>query len=81
MWDEKKEFMLSSKYQPLDIGNGETGYGNAMTKDTSLSCTYVSNSSRASCGTLSSRGTSPTPSSRGTTPPKKWLDSKENMAD
>ena len=73
MWDENKDFILSSKYQPLDIGTGETGFSSSITEDTS---SFKSSGTAPSCGTSNCN-----PSSKRTSPLKKCIEPKENLAD
>ena len=46
IWDEKKNFILSSKYQPLEIGSGETGFTSPLTDEISFANTNATASSR-----------------------------------
>ena len=72
MWDEKKNFILSSKYQPLDIGSVETGFSSPLAEEISCSNTNATASSR-----VTSNRTSP---SKRTSPVKKSVVPLDNLA-
>ena len=49
LWDELKDYILSSKYDPLSIGTGEAGVGKVADDDDELSAITDSVSSKTKC--------------------------------